>query len=126
MTSCIKSFSYDIKKASTVAQAEEQSKEKGFRSFSDYLMSLVEKDLSEKKEIAPLGAISNCSNTAVDSVNNNITLDIYTYFPKLVEHITKLEDPDKLRILVKNGQILKSVAINKIQKIKKNESLIIS
>lgn len=121
MTSCISSFSYDIRKASTVKQAEDLAKEGGFKSFSEYLLSLIEKDIEGKKEKAPIeGAISNCVKS-VNGVNDNTTLDIYTYFPKLVDHITHIDDPDQLRILVKNGQILKSVAITRIQKLKVKE-----
>lgn len=49
------------------------------------------------------------------------TLDIYTEYTNLVKHIGIIEDEEKLRILVKNGKILQTVAQTRMRNLKKEQ-----
>ena len=48
MANVIKSFSYDLKDVSDVANAENKAKEAG-KSFSEYVIELIKEDLKKKK-----------------------------------------------------------------------------
>ena len=49
MANVIQSFSYGLKEAALVAQAEERAKEQG-KSFSKYLVELMKEDIQKKEQ----------------------------------------------------------------------------
>jgi hypothetical protein len=49
MANVIQSFSYGLKEAALIAQAEERAKEQG-KSFSKYLVELMKEDLRKKEQ----------------------------------------------------------------------------
>ena len=49
MANVVQSFSYDLKEAGMVAQAEELAKEQG-KSFSKYLVELMREDIRKKEQ----------------------------------------------------------------------------
>lgn len=49
MANVVQSFSYDLKEAAVVAQAEERAREQG-KSFSKYLVQLIKEDVQKKEQ----------------------------------------------------------------------------
>jgi hypothetical protein len=95
MGNVIQSFSYGLKEAALVAQAEELAKEQG-KSFSKYLVELMKEDVRKKEQALNEGLkIFNSRQTAIDEY------DIKLFEPKPVRikkiNLLSKDQKDKVR-----------------------------
>jgi argininosuccinate lyase len=107
MGNVIQSFSYGLKEAALVAQAEELAKEQG-KSFSKYLVELMREDVQKKEQALGEGlAIMASRQTTI----NEYDIKLFEAKPLRIKKINLLSKEQKDKIRKDLCQLQKELAV---------------